>query len=64
MSVGITYTKAQIDGTSGNLARDLENALIPLERFAQWLAATPDATLIALGYTQGEVNILKVGVCD
>lgn len=59
MSVGITYTKAQIDGTAGNLARDFENAIVPLERFAQWLQATPDATLISLGYVQAEVNTLK-----
>lgn len=64
MSVGIQQTKTQIDGTSGNLVRDFENALIPLTRFASWLDATPDASLTALGYTSGEVAILKSAYAD
>jgi hypothetical protein len=59
MSVGITYTKVQLDNAVGSLVIELENALRRCAAMASYLAATPDATLIALGYTQAEVNTLK-----
>lgn len=61
MSVGIQVSKATIDGLSGAMIIELEDLFARMERFSQFLAATPDATLQAApyAYTSGEVAVLK-----
>jgi hypothetical protein len=59
MSVGSPITKAQLDGQSGSLIIEFENALNRIKRFSDYLAATSDPTLTALGYSAGEIAILR-----
>ncbi len=64
MSVGYSLTKAGIDTHSGNLAANLRNCLDDIAKYKAWLDATVDADLTALGYTSGEVAVLKSAFTD
>lgn len=66
MSVGIFPTKEQIDNNGGGLLKNVNDAIARAEAMNAWLAATPDATLLAApyGYSQGEINILKSAFSD
>ncbi len=64
MSVGYALTKAGIDTHAGNLAVNLRNCLDDIAKYQVFLNATPDDTLTALGYTSGEVAVLKSSFVD
>lgn len=64
MSVGYPAGKNEIDMRAGGLVQQLRDNLAAITTFNTWLAATPDATLTALGYTTGEVATLKSGIGD
>jgi hypothetical protein len=61
MSVGFPSLKGDFDSRAGSLITALRDGLYNCSRFcailqsAQW----PDATLVALGYTQAEVTLMK-----
>ncbi len=65
MTVGRTPPdKATIDGQSATLLINLDQAFANAMKLKTYLDATVDANLIALGYTQGEVNTLKSAYTD
>lgn len=61
MSVGFPVSKAVIDAQAGSLCIQLRDDLANVKRFVAFLAlpANTDAALIALGYTQAEVTLLR-----
>lgn len=61
MSVGVPVTKQVIDAQAGSVCTGLRDALNLIKRFKAFLdvAANSDAALIALGYTQAEVTLLR-----
>lgn len=61
MAVGPAYTAVDLNNTGFQIAQQLYSAILHVDQFAQWLAATPDATLLAAPYNmiQADINILK-----
>lgn len=64
MSVGIALTKAGVDSRSGNLTWTLTDTLNQIHAYQARLVSIPDATLVALGYSAGEVATLKSAFTD
>ena len=56
--------KENWDSRSGNLAVSLRELLHQIQVFASELAAVTDADLLALGYVQTEIDILRSAVND
>jgi hypothetical protein len=64
MSVGIVTTKGEIDSRMGQLARDYQKVFRDLAVLKGYFDATANATLEGMGYTAGEVAVLKSAIAD
>jgi hypothetical protein len=64
MAVGLPITKAEIDTRAGDTARAFQRAFEDVATLQTFLAGAVDADLIALGYTSGEVAVLKTAYLD
>jgi hypothetical protein len=64
MSVGIATTKDDIDKRAGDIARLFQANFNDVVVLQGYLEATPDADLIALGYSDQEVATLKTALLD
>lgn len=64
MAIGISVTKADLDRISGALARDVNNLLRWCADFDEFLDAKAEGELTALGYTAGEVAVIKSAFAD
>lgn len=64
MPVGIPVTKADVNNTYTALSRQLHNTFQSIQQFQVYLAATPDADLVTMGFTNGEVAQIKSGMTD
>lgn len=68
MAVGRGYTKNDIDNRMSAIVEQVWGSLDLANRASLWLANTNivpnDAALVALGYTQAEVTLLRAGVND
>lgn len=56
---GIQYTLADLKYVVGSIALRLKNDFKAAGDLGVYLSAQPDADLISLGYTAGEVTIIK-----
>jgi hypothetical protein len=66
MSIGLnaSTTKATVDNDVGQASLALRNAFRRIQQLRHFCLITPDATLVALGYTQAEVTTLKSAMAD
>jgi hypothetical protein len=64
MAVGLTITKDEIDKRAGDIARSFQRSFEDVGTLKGFLDATPEADLIALGYTSAEVASLKTAWND
>ena len=64
MAVGFPITKRVIDSRAGFLTKTLRDTLRDIEVVKTWLDATPDADLIALGYSADDAALLKSAFGD
>ena len=64
MAVGNPKTLVDWNSRAGNLAVQLREILRGVQNFYQSLNATPDADLLAQGFAQGDINILRSAVTD
>lgn len=64
MSVGITVTKGEVDTRMGEIARGFQNLFSDSAIMKTFFDTHVDADLVALGYTAGEVAILKSAIAD
>lgn len=66
MSVGFPVTKQEVDNRAGQLVVQLRDTLADVVAFKAWLdsATTTDAFLQGLGYTAGEVTLLRASYTD
>ena len=64
MSIGIVVVKGEIDSRMGQLARDYQKLFSDMLILKSYFDSTLDATLVGLGYTAGEVAILKSAIAD
>jgi hypothetical protein len=64
MSVGLPVTKDELDARAGDIARQFQRSFSDVVTLQEYLVATPDADLIALGYTDAEVASLKTAFTD
>ena len=64
MSVGLPVTKDEIDTRAGDLSRTFQRAFGDVVTMQSFLVATPNADLVALGYTDDEVASLKTAFAD
>lgn len=61
---GIPVTKTQLDDKVGQTALTLKKAYDDAVDINTYLVATPDADLIALGFTQADVTLIKSAYAD
>lgn len=59
MSVGYPDNKAAMDARAGGLAIQARDLFAAVGNFQAYLASKTDSELVTLGYTQGEVTLLK-----
>jgi hypothetical protein len=64
MSVGLPASKTELDARSGDIARAFQKNFGDVVTMQQYLLATSEADLVALGYTSGEVATLKTAFTD
>lgn len=64
MAVGYQVTRAAIDQRAGSTVVAVEAALDDARRMKAWLDTQVDADLVTLGYTSGEVAVLKSSFTD
>jgi hypothetical protein len=67
MSVGFPSTKGDFDSRAGMLVTAVRLNLFQCSQFSALLQGAPwstDANLVALGYTQAEVTLLKASFTD
>jgi hypothetical protein len=64
MPVGLTITKDEIDKRAGDIARTFQRSFEDVGTLKGFLDATPEADLVALGYTSDEVASLKTAWND
>lgn len=64
MSVGLPVTKTEIDTRAGDIARAFQKSFEDVLTMQTYLEATPNADLVALGYTDQEVATLKTAFAD
>lgn len=64
MSLGNAVSKNDVDNKSAQLALTLRTNFDGIRHFKVWLDTKVDGDLVTLGYTQGEVNILRSATGD
>jgi len=64
MPVGLPITKQELDTRSGTIASAFQDAFNDALTLQQFLLATPNADLEAIGYTPEEVASLKTAFAD
>ena len=64
MAVGLPVTKTEIDTRGGDIARTFQKSFEDVVTMQTYLEATPNPDLVALGYTDQEVAVLKTAFAD
>jgi hypothetical protein len=66
MAIGFPQMKPDIDARAGQLVLTCRNNLRDIVQFKAWLdlSVNTDLALIALGYTQSEVTLLRASFTD
>jgi hypothetical protein len=64
MAAGWPADKNTIDQRAGQVVIALRQALDEVVGFKSFLDRTPDPTLAALGYSEGDIATLKSGITD
>ena len=64
MSVGLPVTKNEIDSRAGDIARAFQDHFGDVVTMQNFLTATANADLEAMGYTADEVASLKTAFTD
>jgi hypothetical protein len=64
MAVGMAVSKGEIDSRAGDISRGFQKAFGDVLTLKSYLDDTADADLVALGYTQNEVTLLKSAWSD
>ena len=67
MSVGFPSSKSDFDSRAGSLCTAVRQNLYNCSQFSALLQGAPwatDANMVALGYTAGEVTLLKAAFTD
>lgn len=62
MSVGRGFSKTEIDARAGDIAIAFQKVFGDVATLKSFLDGTPDADLVALGYTSNEVATLKTAI--
>lgn len=64
MTVGFPLTKDQLDTRLGQLALTIRDNLADAAQLKAFLDGQADATLTGLGYTAGEVTLMRAAYTD
>lgn len=64
MSVGLTWTKTDVDARSGSIARLFQQVFGDVATLKSFIDSQVDEDLVALGYTPVEVAKLRSAVND
>jgi hypothetical protein len=64
MSIGLNPGKTDIDLLVGSIVRALHGDLLKIEQIEYFLAGKTDGDLEALGYSVGEIAILRSAIAD
>jgi hypothetical protein len=64
VSVGHPISKPEIDARAGDIARGFQDLFQDVVTLQQFLSATADPDLVALGYTDADVATIKTAFGD
>lgn len=64
MPVGASISQAEINASAGQIARQVFAALDKVEQFKAFLDTKTDPDLVALGFVQADVNVLRSAIGD
>lgn len=64
MSIGLEVKKSRLDEIMGNIARNFQLNFNDVATIKEWLDATPDVDIEAMGYTNNEVATIKTAFAD
>lgn len=64
MTVGLAVTKSEIDARAGEIARRFQQSFEDVVTLQMFLTATVNADLVAMGFTDQEVAVLKTAFAD
>lgn len=64
MAAGYSVTKGELDAKAGDIARSAQRLFKDVATLQTYLLRTADADLEALGYSPGDVAILKSAFAD
>lgn len=64
MTVGLIVGKSDLDNAAGNLTKGLDVLLSQVGQLKSYLDTQTDLQLLALTYTQPEVNVLRSALGD
>jgi hypothetical protein len=64
MSVGLSTSKSEIDSRAGDIARTFQRLFHDVETMQTYLDETPNGDLVAMGYTDQDVAVLKSAYAD
>ena len=64
MAVGLAVTKQELDSRAGDISRQFQASFEDVVTMQNYLTATVDTDLVALGYTEGDVATLKTAFAD
>jgi hypothetical protein len=64
MSVGFSTDKNAVDQRAGSLTLQLRTVFDQIQAMKVWLDAQSDVTLQGLGYTAGDITILRASFTD
>ena len=64
MSVGLSVSQGEIDSRAGDIARRFQQVFEDVVTMQTYLEATPTADLVALGYSDQDVAVLKTAFAD
>jgi hypothetical protein len=64
MSVGLPVTKGEIDSRAGDIARQFQQSFENVATMQAYLLGAINTDLVALGYTDQEVAVLKTAFAD
>jgi len=64
MALGAAISQSEVNQVAAAIARQAFSLFATVAEFSTFLLATPDATLVALGFSAGEVATLKSGIAD
>lgn len=64
MAAGIQVDKSSVNNAIGSVSRNLHQAFLQADVLKAYFDATVDADLVSMGFTSGDVSVMKSAFAD